>query len=402
MKKILFLGASHHQVPSIKYALNAGYWVLTSDNIEQNPGHKLAHKSFNISTLEKEKLLHIAKKEKINGILAPGSDLSMLTCSYIANKLRLPSNSYACIKSLVYKSKFRKLLSQNNLQNIDFKKFDYKNDKGIEKFLKKNEKRYIVKPIDSNGSKGISVLNLNKNFKEKIENAFNVSNTKQIIIEEYLSKKKPQVCGDGYYQDGKIIFIYFGNGHFYNNKNFMAPWGETFPSSHNKEILDIAKNKLELVLQLSGFSRGPFNFDLIITKDNKVFILEIGPRSGGNFIPTVIKKQTGVDMIGAEVEASINKEFRFKPKVTKKNQFFGSYILHSRQYSGKFNKISFLNNINNYIEQITLYKKRGHLIEPFSSADKAIGNIIIKTKTIKKMRSLFDNGLHDYFKIHIF
>ena len=97
----------------------------------------------------------------------------------------------------------------------------------------------------------------------------------------------------------------------------MAPWGETFPSSHNKEILDVAKNKLESVLQLSGFSRGPFNFDLIITKDNKVFILEIGPRPGGNFIPTVIKKQTGVDMIGAEVEASINKEFKFKPKQRK-------------------------------------------------------------------------------------
>ncbi len=400
MKKILFLGASHHQVPSIKYALNAGYWVLTSDNINQNPGHKLAHKSFNISTLEKEKLLHIAKKERINGILAPGSDLSTLTCSYIANKLRLPSNSYACVKNLVYKFKFRKLLKQNNLQNIPFKLFDYANYKEIEKFLSKNKKKYIVKPIDSNGSKGISILN--RNFNEKIKNAFNFSNKKQIIIEECLSKKKPQICGDGYYQDGKIIFIYFGDGHFYNDKNFMAPWGETFPSSHNKEILDVAKNKLESILQLSGFSRGPFNFDVIITKDNKVFILEIGPRSGGNFIPTIIKKQTGVDMIGAEVEASINKEFKFNPKAMKKNQFFGSYMLHSRKQSGKFNKISFLNNINNYIDQITLYKKRGHLIEPFSSADKAIGNIIIKTKTIRKMRSLFDNGLHDNFKIHIF
>ena len=400
MKKILFLGASHHQVPSIKYALNAGYWVLTSDNINQNPGHKLAHKSFNISTLEKEKLLYIAKKERINGILAPGSDLSTLTCSYIANRLRLPSNSYACVKNLVYKFKFRKLLKQNNLQNIPFKLFDYANYKEIEKFLSKNKKKYIVKPIDSNGSKGISILN--RNFNEKIKNAFNFSNKKQIIIEECLSKKKPQICGDGYYQDGKIIFIYFGDGHFYNDKNFMAPWGETFPSSHNKEILDVTKNKLESILQLSGFSRGPFNFDVIITKDNKVFILEIGPRSGGNFIPTIIKKQTGVDMIGAEVEASINKEFKFNPKAMKKNQFFGSYMLHSRKQSGKFNKISFLNNINNYIDQITLYKKRGHLIEPFSSADKAIGNIIIKTKTIQKMRSLFDNGLHDNIKIHIF
>ena len=44
-------------------------------------------------------------------------------------------------------------------------------------------------------------------------------------------------------------------------------------------------------------------------------------------------------------------------------------MLHSKKHLG-VNKISFLNNINNYIDQITLYKK-GHLIE-LSSADKAI------------------------------
>ena len=154
MKKILFLGASHHQLPSIKYALNAGYWVVTSDNIEQNPGHKLAHKSYNISTLEKEKLLYIAEKEKINGILAPGSDLSMLTCSYIANKLKLPSNSYACVKRLVYKSKFRKLLKQNNLQNIDFEVFDCENYKEIEKFLKKTKRDILLSQLIQTAARG--------------------------------------------------------------------------------------------------------------------------------------------------------------------------------------------------------------------------------------------------------
>ncbi len=402
MKKILFLGSSYFQIPAIKYALNAGYKVLTSDNMKENPGHKLSHKSFNVSTLNREKILKIAEKEKIDGILSSGSDLSMLTCSYVANQLKLPCNSPKSVKRLVYKSNFRQFLKQNNIQQSDYNVFDFSNMGEIKNFLKTKKSKYIVKPIDSNGSKGISIIYPSENFKSKVIKAYNASFRKKIIIEKYLHKQSPQICGDGYFQNDKVVFIYFGDGYYYNNENFMAPWGETFPSSHGKKILGKAKKKIESILRLSGFKRGPFNFDLIITKDNDVFIIEIGPRSGGNFIPTIIKKQTGVDMIKAEVEACLDKDYYFNVKPKKINKFFGSYMLHSKTYQGKFKNISFSKDITKFIENITIYKKQGQLIEPFSSGNMAIGNVIIKTETIREMRSLFQGQLHKNFKIHMF
>ena len=66
-------------------------------------------------------------------------------------------------------------------------------------------------------------------------------------------------------------------------------------------------------MQALGYVRGPFNHDILVTPEDEIFINEIGPRNGGNFIPTAIKLNTGVDMIAATVEAALHWDYEFKP-----------------------------------------------------------------------------------------
>ena len=73
-KKILFLGASTQQIPPINYALKQGYYVITCDYFPNNPGHKLAHESHSVSTTDKEAVLVLARRLKIDGIVAYASD----------------------------------------------------------------------------------------------------------------------------------------------------------------------------------------------------------------------------------------------------------------------------------------------------------------------------------------
>ena len=83
MVKIMFLGAAHFQLAPIIYAKSQNYFVITCDNNLNNPGHYIADKSYNISTLEKEQILNVAIKEKINGVLSYGSDISAKTVSFV-------------------------------------------------------------------------------------------------------------------------------------------------------------------------------------------------------------------------------------------------------------------------------------------------------------------------------
>jgi hypothetical protein len=89
MKKILFLGGAPSQLPPIKYALEQGHHVITVDYLPENPGHKLAHTYYNVSTTDKDAVLEVAKAENIDGIVAYASDPAAPTAAYVAEKLGL-------------------------------------------------------------------------------------------------------------------------------------------------------------------------------------------------------------------------------------------------------------------------------------------------------------------------
>ncbi len=62
MKKIMMLGANFFQMTAIKRAKELGYYVITVDYLPKNPGHKYADEYYNISTLDKEAVLNLARR----------------------------------------------------------------------------------------------------------------------------------------------------------------------------------------------------------------------------------------------------------------------------------------------------------------------------------------------------
>jgi hypothetical protein len=100
MKKILMLGGSHFQVPAIKYAKSAGYYVITADSLPENPGHKFSHEYFNVRTTDEKKVLKLAEKLKTDGIVSYASDPGAMSAAYVAEKLSLPGNPYESVRIL--------------------------------------------------------------------------------------------------------------------------------------------------------------------------------------------------------------------------------------------------------------------------------------------------------------
>lgn len=85
-KKILFLGASAQQMPPIKYAVQQGHYVITCDYLPDNPGHKLADEWYNVSTTDMDAVLALAKRAKVDGVVAYASDPAAPTQAYVAEK----------------------------------------------------------------------------------------------------------------------------------------------------------------------------------------------------------------------------------------------------------------------------------------------------------------------------
>ncbi len=284
MKKILFLGAARFQTPPIEYARVAGYQVFTCDNRPSNYGHVFAHQSFCISTADKDQVGQLAEKLKVDGIVAFGSDVAALTKAAVGEALGLPGPSLRAVELLSRKHLFREFLQTTGIQKWDARSFSATQISEATLYGRALPLPILVKPTDANGSRGITIVREESKISAAISVAIAASAGGTVVIEAFFQKAGFQVCGDGYMEEGKLVFVAFGDGHYYDDFSHLAPFAETFPSLHSPAVLARLRIQLELILQKAGYRQGPFNLDCLIGSDEQIFTVEIGPRNGGNFI----------------------------------------------------------------------------------------------------------------------
>ena len=371
MIKILFLGASWGQISPIWHLQDdIDIEILTADNQPLNPGHALAKSSFNISSENTELLRSVVEKHHIDYVLCFASDVGQKSQAIISKELGNFYNPIEAIEILTNKYLFRDFLNQESIQKTYFKKI-IESDLGDISILKsiRNNLPLVSKPILGSGSKGVRFIFKTKDLKN-IKDSFAYSDS--IILESYIEKEGKQICGDGFFQSGKLVNFTAGDGLFYEHNQFQIPYAESFPSTHSDKIINEAKTKIEKILNLSGFVRGNINFDVII-HDGEVYILEVAPRPGGNFIPEIIKQHSGIDLIDAFIKNSIDESYIFsQKKIT--NNFVSSFMIHSLE-EGVLGEILIDKQLDPYIVQKHFFYKPGDEVKIFKSGSDAIGNI---------------------------
>ena len=113
-KRLLILGANNGQIQLIKAAKEEGYYVIVCDYTDDNPGLPFVDKHYQVSYLNQEAVLSIAKKEKIDGVIG-NTDPAMPMVAQIASQLGLIGNKPECIDPFISKSAFRRLQEEVGL-----------------------------------------------------------------------------------------------------------------------------------------------------------------------------------------------------------------------------------------------------------------------------------------------
>jgi len=391
MKKVLFLGGAPTQIPPIKYALEQGHHVITLDYLPDNPGHKLAHQYYNISTTDKEAVLELARVEKIDGIVAYASDPAAPTAAYVAEKMGLPGNPYESVEILARKDLFRDFLAKHNF-NVPRSKAFYNEDEA-KLWLDEIGVPAFVKPVDSSGSKGVTHLQNAEEFSAAFEHALKFSREKKVVVEETIIRQGYQVAGDGFVLDGELVFRCWADEHFDKLCNGLVPIGQTFPTSHNEDLLNEAHRETQRLLTLLGMKTGALNFDFVFSEDGKFYFLELGPRNGGCLIPEVIRYATGVDLIKYTVDAALGLPCTgLTMKHT--NGFWSSYMVHAID-DGKFKELSLSERAKKYIVAQDVQVKPGTQVNVFSGSHDTLGTMILNYPSQEEMLDMVDNMERD-------
>ena len=397
MRKVMFLGGSAHQLSAIQYAKKQGYHSVLCDYLDDNPGQFIADDFYCKSTTDKESILEIAIKTNINGIVAYASDPAAATAAYVGNKLNLPSNPYESVLILTKKDLFRKFLCKHGFNCPLAKSFttlkEAKQSLGEFKFP------LMVKPTDASGSKGVTCINTLEELESAFDYSVSNSREKTVIIEEYIEMAHEYLIGgDVFVVNGKIEFFGLLNCHRNLKVNSYIPIGKSHPLFIAEEKQVVVRNELQKVIDLLKINMGALNIEVIFDKNEKLYIIEMGPRNGGNMIPELLEMVTGVNLIKATVEAALDNK-KINVAYTKSNLFYSTYILHSPE-KGKLKGIDFKDEIQGNIVDKIIYKKLGEEVEVFDGSNKAIGIIFLKYSNLEELKYKTEN-MNQYIDIKV-
>lgn len=415
MKKILLLGGSAQQVVAIKTAKKLGYYTVLCDYLSDNPGQYVADKYYNVSTTNVDAVYEVAKKEQVSGILPYASDPAALPAAIVAERLGLPTNPSKSVEVLGIKHKFREFLQQHNFASPKTFAFDVNmNAEEVAKNVSLFHFPIVVKPTDSSGSKGVSIINDLSQLQKSIEVANEYSRNKILIAEEFIERGFPSVIGgDIFVWNGKIELyglmscLRGGKGHE------LVPFGKKKPSLLNFQQNDNVCKELQKLVNALDIKFGELNVEILLDKNDNVHFLELGPRAGGNMIPIQLSDAYGLDLVKENVLAAMGENPQLQ--INEQAGCFFTYVLHSYK-KGTFAGVDFSKEIEPYVYRQVIYKKIGDNVESFDGAGKACGIIFLHTDTVEQMNyfcehieesiivKLEDNilrGVRRYSKIHV-
>lgn len=302
MKKLAIIGASYLQKPLVLKAKELGIYTICFAWEDGAVCKNICDEFYPISITEKEEIRAVCEKINIDGITSIASDVAVPTINYIAGKLNLNGNSIVSGQLSTNKFSMRKTFLENNLPIPMFMEVDEHYD--LEKVYKLKYP-IIIKPVDRSGSKGITVLKSSNGLKAAIDYALDVSFIKRVIIEEFINGEEISVEGISHNGKHKIITftdkVTSGFPHFVELEHHQ-------PSKFFKsEIKGLIEKTVIAGLDSLKIVNGASHSELIITKDNSVYLTEIGARMGGDFIGSdLVQLSTGFDYLKAVIEIALN------------------------------------------------------------------------------------------------
>ena len=387
-KKLMLLGGIRYLLPVIKAAHDQGYYVITADYLPDNIAHKYSDEYVNVSIIDKEAVLKVAREKHIDGIMSFGVDPGVVTASYVQNKMGLPSfGPYESVCILQNKDKFRRFLADNGFNVPAAKGFGSKE----EAIAAKDWYQYpvIVKPTDSAGSKGVTRVDSWEEMDAAIDYAFDHSISHRIIVEEFIEKQGCSSDSDSFSQNGKLKVVTFSAQRFDENATgAYVPAAYSWPSSMNMQQETELRSELQRLLTLLHMKTSIYNVETRVGTNGKTYIMEVSPRGGGNRLAEMCRYAMGTDMITACTRAAVGDpvgEISQQPL----NGHWAEVILHAED-AGLFDHLEVSESMLPYVVEQDLWVKVGDKVETFDGANHAIGTLVMRFDSAEQLDDAMD------------
>lgn len=382
-RSILVLGASIHQLLVIRAAKKKGLIVHVADNLPTNPGHQEADFSHNIDTTEVNKIIDLAQGLKIDAVMAPCTDVAVFTAAKVSNKLGLPGVPCFAADVLTRKLAFRGFQQANGFNHPRYLELgSTTSEDEIDSFG-----LCVVKPDQSSGSKGVIITSAADNdFHQHAESAGRFSQNGVALIEEFIQGSQGTI--EGVLINGQIKLAFFLDRKV-ASPPFVCTYGHAIPSQLSSEVKQAVLTELRTIFSVLEISDTAFDADFVFDGE-RLYILEMSPRLGGNSISGLVYYSTGVDLADIAIDIALGDPVNINQNFSQK---FAAVILLGVLEAGvvEIDK-SCLKKIRNldWADNLNVYVSSGDAILPFVNGQGCLASLFITAPNMEQLNARTD------------
>lgn len=332
-KTILLLGAGMEQAIPIKLAKKIGLRVVAADGSSKAPGLKYADVRVKADIKDREKVIQLGKKYKIDGIMTHGVEIPTIVAR-AAQALGLPHLDPATADRATNKLK-RIICFQQ--KGILCPKFASANS-----FREAEEKSkmlgfpLVIKPVDNAGARGVIEINSPAELRQSIKESLAHSRHRTILMEEKL--QGIEISTESVVLNGKIYTTGFGDRNYSRVEEFKPYFiedghnvGSRLSPAQQAQIIKTVEETIKALGINWGVAKGD-----ILMNDQGIYVLEMAARtSGGWFAVGTVPLATGVNILKPLMQMAVGlpvDERDFQPKL--RRAACQRYIIPSQ--NGKF------------------------------------------------------------------
>lgn len=314
-KWVLVIGAGFWQIPLINTVKRLGFRALAIDRDTSAPGGEIADKFLPIDITDHVSAVRIAHEYRVIGAVSDQTDLSVPTLAKVCDSLKLPGPRPETAYNTTNKARMRQLVNKAGLKNPRFR-ICVNADDGIRAITDNHPTApdgvgfpCVVKPTDSQASRGVQKVDSMENMKDACEEALKFSREKKILVEQFLRGTEVTVEGCRYAGETHLLCT--------STKKHTPPphiiaINLDFPAQLPDEKISEIENTYFKLVSTLGITAGSIHGELIVTDDG-VYLVEMANRGGGSGTSShCIPAYSGVDILEANVRYATGDECAVK------------------------------------------------------------------------------------------
>ena len=303
-KKIMVMSSSldARLLYAVEEARKSGMKSVAIVREEDDPRTAGADRAYAVDAGDIDTLLKIAGKEEIDGILGLW-DKTVLPAAIIAEKLGLKGNSPESLRSLLEKSRFRRLQDKAGVFHPGFLEADTGND--LEERCGDLRFPLIIKPVQSSSSCGQTVIYDRKDLFAAFCKAQMESADGRVCVEEYIRHDSPNVLEADIFLMGEDILWDGISWSVRFPEVPIRPVLNLYPADLSREQMAEFQSAVRKLLMTANVRFGEYNIEGFFTEEGRFFVIEINPRPAGYLMHREIVEYCGVNYSRLLVSAAV-------------------------------------------------------------------------------------------------